>query len=210
MRLFEEKISALEGGVGAVATASVKQLRRFFLISVIQEIISQHPLRYHGGTYNLFQVTFKKLGIEVSFVDPEWDEEKIIACLAKNEGNICRDDRKPRCYTDFEKSFQRSQKKWMFLYCRQYFSDSIYAVHWELGADIVIHSATKYIDVLCNKRRRSGDRWRESSTWDNGKYPELVEPDPSYHGLKYLGNIQRKGIYYESYRVQMLRDYDFV
>ncbi len=207
---FEEKISALEGGVGAVATASgqaATTLAFFNICNSGDHIVASSTI--YGGTYNLFQVTFKKLGIEVSFVDPEWDEEKIIACFQENTKAIFAETigNPGLNILDFEK-FSKIAKEMDV----PFIVDNTLATPYlcrplELGADIVIHSATKYIDGHATSVGGvviDGGKFN----WDNGKYPELVEPDPSYHGLKYLETFKEKA-YITKARVQMLRDYGF-
>ena len=204
---FENKMASLEGGVGALATSSGQAAISLALLNICrcgQHIVTAGTL--YGGTYSLFVNTLPKMGIEVTFVDPEASIEEIKShfrpetrlLYAESIGNPSLN------VLDFEKFATVAQQMAVPLFIDNTFPTPYLCNPFEHGADIVIHSATKYIDghatsvggVIVDSGRFD---------WNNGKYPELVEPDPSYHGVSYTKKFGNKA-YIVKARVQLLRD----
>lgn len=204
---FEEKINLLEGGVGALATASGQAAITLAILNICkagEHIVAASTL--YGGTYTLFDHTFKKMGIEVSFVEPDADMEEIKkqfrpntkALYAETIGN-------PRLNVlDIDKFSQLAKEHGIPLIIDNTFATPYFCRPFEHGANIVIHSATKYIGGHGNS---IGGVIVDGGNfdWNNGKYPELVEPDPSYHGIQYVETFHRQA-YIVKARVQLLRD----
>jgi O-acetylhomoserine (thiol)-lyase len=205
---FEEKINALEGGVGAVAAASGQSATTLALLNICQS--GQHIVAastIYGGTYNLLSTTFKKLGIEVSFVDPESEEEEILKHFKENTRAIFGETigNPGLNILDFEKFARIAKKMDVPFIVDNTLATPCLCRPFELGANIVIHSTTKYTDGHATSVGGvviDGGNFN----WDNGKYPELTEPDLSYHGLKYVESFSNMA-YIVKARVQLLRDY---
>ena len=177
-----KKIAALEGGVGAVLTSS-GQAANFYAIFNICEagdhFITSNNI--YGGTYNLFGVTLKKLGIECTFIDPDWDDERI------------------------EKEF-RPNTKCFFGEIDNTFATPINCRPFEWGCDIVTHSTTKYMD---GHATQVGGCVVDSGNFDwdahSDKFPGLTTPDESYHGLVYTKAFG-KAAYCTKLVTQLMRD----
>lgn len=185
--VFEQRIAALEGGVGAVATSSGQAAQFLALSTIVQageNIIATNNL--YGGTYNQFKVTFPRLGIEVKFAetDAAADFEKLIddktkAIYIEVIGN-------PRLnIPDIEAIAKVAHKHGIPLVVDNTFGAGGYLVRpIEHGADIVTHSATKWIG---GHGTSIGGVIVDSGkfNWGNGKFPIFTEPSPGYHGLKF-------------------------
>ncbi len=204
--VFEKRMAELECGAAALATSSGQAAIAYAVLNITQSgqhIVSSASL--YGGTFTLFTNTFKKLGIDVTIVDPSnlSNFEKAIKentrlIYAESVGNPKND------VIDIE-----SLSKIAHSYNIPLIIDNTVTTPYllrpiEWGADIVVHSATKFIGGHGNS---IGGVIIDSGkfNWANGKFPELTEPDPSYHGLKYVekfGNIA----YIVKARVQYLRD----
>lgn len=209
--VFEQRIAAIEGGSGALGVASGSAAITYALLAITRigdEIVSGNNL--YGGTYELFNYTFPKLGRKVVFVDSTDVEtyrkavnEKTRAIYIESLGNPKLD------IPDFEAIADIAHKAGIPLVV-----DNTSAVGLvrpiEHGADIVVHSATKFIGGHGNS---IGGSIVDSGkfSWNNGKFPELTDPDPEYHGLKYwdtfsafpgLGNVA----FVFKVRLQLLRD----
>ncbi|QEK11641.1 O-acetylhomoserine aminocarboxypropyltransferase/cysteine synthase [Crassaminicella thermophila] len=204
---FEEKISLLEGGVGGLATASGQAAITIAILNICQagqHIIAASTL--YGGTYTLLGTTLKKLGIKVTFVDPQDSIEKIKeafrpdtrAIYAETIGNPGLN------ILDFEKFSKIAKEHEVPLIIDNTFATPYLCRPIEHGANIVIHSATKYIGghgTSLGGIIVDGGNFN----WDNGKFPELTKPDPSYHGIKYVEAFENRA-YIVKARVQLLRD----
>ncbi len=203
---FEQRVAALEGGVGALATASGQAAITYAILNIAKsgdEIVSASSL--YGGTYNLFSHTLPKLGIRVHFVDPSDPDnfrqainEKTRLVFAKSIGNPKND------VLDVEAVAAIAHENGIPLIVDNTFPTPYLLRPIEFGADIVVHSATKFIG---GHGTSIGGVIVDSGKfdWTNGKFPELTEPDPSYHGVVYteaLGPIA----YITKARVQLLRD----
>ncbi len=204
--VFEERIAALEGGVGALATSSGQAAIHLALLNIVEsgdEIVASSNL--YGGTYNLFNVTFKKLGIKVHFVDPSNPENFKAALTDKTKAVYAETIGNPRIdVLDIEKVAHIAYDHEIPLIVDNTFPTPYLLRPFEYGADIVIHSATKFIG---GHGTSIGGIIVDSGkfNWDNGKFPGLVEPDPSYHGVSYANDVG-EAAYITKARVQLLRD----
>ena len=204
--VFEARITQLEGGVGALATSSGQAAITLALLNIVEtgsEIVASSNL--YGGSYNLLNITFKKLGIKVHFVDPsdpnnfkEVINDKTRAIYAETIGNPAID------VLDIEAAAQIAHDNGLPLVIDNTFASPYLCRPFEHGADIVIHSATKFIG---GHGTSIGGIIVDSGkfNWDNGKFPGLVEPDPSYHGISYTNDVG-EAAYITKARVQLLRD----
>lgn len=204
--VFEARITQLEGGVGALATSSGQAAITLALLNIVEtgsEIVASSNL--YGGSYNLLNITFAKLGIKVHFVDPsdpnnfkEVINDKTRAIYAETIGNPAID------VLDIEAVAQIAHDNGLPLVIDNTFASPYLCRPFEHGADIAIHSATKFIG---GHGTSIGGIIVDSGkfNWDNGKFPGLVEPDPSYHGISYTNDVG-EAAYITKARVQLLRD----
>lgn len=203
------KIAALEGGVGAVLTSS-GQAANFYAIFNICEagdhIVTSNEI--YGGTYNLFGVTMKKLGIECTFVNPELSEEEIQAAFRPNTKVLFGETiSNPGCKVlDIEKFARIAHNNGVPLIVDNTFATPINCHPFEWGVDIVTHSTTKYMDGLATQ---VGGCIVDSGNFDwmahAEKFPGMCTPDDSYHGLIYAQAFGKKG-YTTKLVAQLLRD----
>lgn len=204
--VFEERITALEGGVGALATASGQAAIHLALLNIVEtgdEIVASSNL--YGGTYNLLKVTFKKLGIKVHFVDPSNPENFKNAITDKTKVVYAETIGNPRIdVLDIEAVADIAHDNGVPLIVDNTFPTPYLLRPFEHGADIIVHSATKFIG---GHGTSIGGVIVDSGkfNWDNGKFPGLVEPDPSYHGVSY-GKDVGEAAFITKARVQLLRD----
>jgi len=204
---FENKVALLEGGIGAVATSSGQAAIMLAILNICQagqHIVASSTL--YGGTYTLLSSTLKKLGIEVTFVDPNSTEEEIEKCFRPNTRALYGETigNPGLNVLDFAKFSRVAQKMGVPLIIDNTFATPYLCRPLEHGANIVIHSATKYIDGHATSVGGvvvDGGNFN----WANGKYPEITEPDPSYHGLRYLETF-KDAAYIVKLRVTLLRD----
>lgn len=204
--VFEKRIAALEGGVGALAVSSGQAAITLAVTNIAgvgDEIVSSTNL--YGGTYNLFATTLKKFGINFKFVDPSNPEnfksqitDNTKALYVETIGNPKID------VADIEKIAEIAHTAGIPLIVDNTFATPYLARPIEFGADIVVHSATKFIG---GHGTSIGGVIVDSGkfNWDNGKFPELTEPDPSYHGIRYVKDVG-EAAYLVKARVQLLRD----
>ena len=203
------KIAALEGGVGAVLTSS-GQAANFYAVFNICEagdhIVTSNEI--YGGTYNLFGVTIKKLGIECTFVNPEASEEEIQAAFRPNTKLLFGETiSNPGCNVlDIEKFARIAHRNGVPLLIDNTFATPINCRPFEWGADIVTHSTTKYMD---GHATQVGGCVVDSGNFDweaqAEKYPGLCTPDESYHGLTYTKAFGKKA-YLTKLVSQLMRD----
>src|SRR5512136_1088011 len=208
---FEKRIAALEGGVAALAVASGQAAISLALLAITQvgdEIVSANNL--YGGTYELFHYTFPKLGRKVIFVDSSRPEEFKKAITSKTRAIYAETIGNPKLdVPDFEKIAKIAHDEAL-----PFVVDNTVGIGIvrpiEYGVDIVVDSATKFINGHGNS---IGGIIVDSGKfdWSRGKFPEFTEPDPSYHGLKYwdtFGNFPGLGnvAFIFKIRVQLLRD----
>lgn len=209
--VFEKRVAALEGGTGALAVASGQAAQTLALLAITQvgdEIVSANNL--YGGTYQQFHYTFPKLGRKVKFVDSTKPEEFKKAITEKTRALYAETIGNPKLdIPDFEKLAKIAHEAGI-----PFVVDNTVGIGLirpiDYGADILVLSATKFIG---GHGTSIGGVIVDSGkfNWDNGKFPEFTEPDPTYHGLKYwetfgdfpdLGNIA----FIIKVRVQWLRD----
>ena len=207
--VFEERIAALEGGVGCVLTSSGQAANFYAVFNICQagdHFITSSNI--YGGTYNLFGVTMKKLGIECTFIDPDWDDERIEAEFRPNTkcffgetisnpgGNVF----------DIERFAQMAHRHGVPLIVDNTFATPINCRPFEWGCDIVTHSTTKYMD---GHATQVGGAVIDSGNFDwdaqAEKFPGLTTPDESYHGLTYTKAFG-KGAYTTKLVAQLMRD----
>ncbi len=184
-----KKIAALEGGVGAMLTSSGQAANFYAVFNICQagdHFITSNSI--YGGTYNLFGVTMKKLGIECTFIDPDWDDERIEKEFRPNTkcffgetisnpgGNVF----------DIERFAKMAHKHGVPLIVDNTFATPINCRPFEWSCDIVTHSTTKYMD---GHATQVGGCVVDSGNFDwdayADKFPGLTTPDESYHGLTY-------------------------
>lgn len=203
------KIAAMEGGEGAVLTSS-GQAANFYAVFNICEagshIVASSEI--YGGTYNLFGVTLKKLGISCTFVNPEATEEEIQQAFRPETRALFGETiSNPGCRVlDIEKFARIAHKNGVPLIVDNTFATPINCRPFEWGADIVTHSTTKYMD---GHATQVGGCVVDSGNfaWDDhaGKYPGLCTPDESYHGLTYTKAFGRMA-YTTKLVAQLMRD----
>lgn len=203
------KICDLEGGVAAMLTSS-GQAANFYAIFNICEagdhFISSSTI--YGGTFNLFAVTMKKLGIECTFVDPDAPEEEILAAFRPNTKALFGETiANPVCNVlDIEKFARIAHSQGVPLIIDNTFPTPINCQPFKFGCDIVTHSTTKYMDGHASC---VGGCIVDSGNFDWGahrdKFPGMTEPDPSYHGLAYYESFG-KAAFITKATVQLMRD----
>ncbi|MBC8569705.1 O-acetylhomoserine aminocarboxypropyltransferase/cysteine synthase family protein [Zongyangia hominis] len=203
----EQKIAALEGGVGALCTTSGQAASLISLLNIMgcgDHFVSASTI--YGGTVNLFAVTLKKFGIDVTFVDADATEEEIQKAFRPNTKAVFGETIANPAISvlDIEKFANIAHKNEVPLIVDNTFATPVLCRPFEYGADIVIHSTTKYMD---GHAIQVGGVIVDSGkfNWENGKFPSLVEPDESYHGVSYtkdFGNLA----YITKARVQLMRD----
>ncbi|MCY0869360.1 MAG: aminotransferase class I/II-fold pyridoxal phosphate-dependent enzyme, partial [Firmicutes bacterium] len=204
--VFEQRVAALEGGVGALALASGQAAITLALLNIARagdEIVSSTNL--YGGTYNLFAATFQRLGITVRFVDPADPESFVKAASDKTRAFYVETIGNPRIdVADLRALADAAHRVGVPLVVDNTFATPYLCRPFEHGADIVIHSATKFIG---GHGTAIGGVIVDSGhfSWDNGRFPDLVEPDPTYHGVSYVRDIGAAA-YIAKARVQLLRD----
>ena len=185
---LEEKMAALEGGVAAVATSSGMSASLMTMVNLCvagDHFISSQSI--YGGTYNLFAVTLKKMGIECTFVDQNDPAEKILEAARPNTKAIFAESLGNPTLTvlDFDKFSTVAKKIGVPLIIDNTLATPALCRPLELGADIVVHSTTKYSDGHASSMGGmviDGGKFN----WAAGrKFPGLTEPEPSYHGLQY-------------------------
>jgi len=204
--VLEKRLAALEGGVGGLALSSGQSaiyVSIFNICGAGGHIVSSNSL--YGGTVTLFSQTFSKLGIEVTFVDPGKPENFVKAIkdntrliYIESIGNPKND------VLQYEKIADIAHKNDMPVICDNTVTTPILFRPIEYGIDIVVHSCTKFIG---GHGTSIGGAIVDSGKfdWTNGRYPELTEPDPSYHGVKYVESFGEMA-YIVKARVQFLRD----
>lgn len=204
---LEDKISALEGGVGALC-ASSGQAATFIAIMNICEcgdhIVSASTI--YGGTFNLLNVTFKKMGLDVTFIDQDASEEEIQKAFRPNTKVLFGESiSNPKISVlDIEKFARIAHRNGVPLIVDNTFATPILLNPFKYGADIVTHSTTKYMD---GHAVSVGGVVVDSGNfdWTNGKFPVLTEPDPSYHGISYTKTFANMA-YIMKARYQYMRD----
>jgi len=204
---LEKKVASMEGGVGALALSAGQAATMISIMNVCrsgQHIVTASTL--YGGTYALFTNTLAKMGVEVSFVDPSASEDEIKSVFRENTRVLFAETigNPGMNVLDFEKFSHVARDMQVPFIVDNTFPTPYLCRPFEHGANIVVHAATKYIDGHATS---VGGVIVDGGNfdWNNGKYPEMVDPDPSYHGMSYtetFGNMA----YIVKARVQWLRD----
>ena len=203
------KIAALEGGVGAMLTSSGQAANFYAIFNICQagdHFVTSNEI--YGGTYNLFGVTLKKLGIECTFVSQEASEEEISAAFRPNTKALFGETiSNPGCQIlDIEKFARIAHKHGVPLIVDNTFPTPINCRPFEWGADIVTHSTTKYMD---GHATQVGGCVVDSGNFDwdahADKFPGLCTPDESYHGLTYTKKFGKMA-YMTKLVAQLMRD----
>ena len=200
------KIAALEGGVGAVLTSSGQAANFYAIFNICQagdHFITSNEI--YGGTYNLFGVTLKKLGIDCTFISQEASDEEIQAAFRPNTKAFFGETiSNPGCAVfDIERFANIAHKNGVPLIIDNTFATPINCRPFEWGADIVTHSTTKYMDGLATQ---VGGVVVDSGWLAHAeKFPGLCTPDESYHGLTYVKAFGKMG-YSTKLVAQLMRD----
>ncbi len=204
----EDKIADLEGGVGAMCTTSGQAASLLSVLNICSagdSIISTPQI--YGGTINLFAFTLKKLGIEVIFIPEDATDEEIDAAFKPNTKAVFGETiaNPALAVFDIERFANIAHKHGVPLIVDNTFATPILCKPFEFGADIVIHSTSKYMD---GHAVQVGGVIVDSGSfdWTNGNFPELTEPDESYHGLVYTEDYG-KAAYILKARMQLMRDF---
>ena len=204
------KICALEGGSAAMLTSS-GQAASFYsvfnLASCGDHVISSTAI--YGGTYNLFAVTMKRMGIEFTFVDPDCSDEELEAAFHPNTKAVFGETiANPALIVfDIERFANAAHKHGVPLIIDNTFATPINCRPFEWGADIVVHSTTKYMD---GHDATIGGCIVDSGKFDwmahADKFPGLTTPDESYHGITYAEKFGKEGAFITKCTAQLMRD----
>ena len=204
----EKKIAALEGGIGAMLTSSGQAasfLSVFNLLGAGDHLVASSAI--YGGTFNLVAVTMKRMGIETTFVEPSASADEIAAAFRPNTRALFAESvTNPSLeVADFDKLASVAHAHGVPLIIDNTFPTPALCRPFEHGADIVVHSTTKYMD---GHAQTTGGVIVDSGRFDwkaSGKFPGLTEPDPSYHGLVYTDAFGPSA-YIVKARAQLMRD----
>ncbi len=204
----EKKITALEGGTGAMLTSSGQAAILLAVLNITsagQNIISASAI--YGGTVNLFAVTLKRLGIDVRFVTSDMSDEQIEALIDENTRMVYGETISNPALEmfDIERFANIAHKHGLPLMVDNTFATPVLCRPFDFGADIVVHSTSKYMDghaTVIGGVVVDGGKF----DWEKGgKYPELSEPDESYHGVVYTKSFGNQA-YITKARCQLMRD----
>ena len=208
VEMVEKKIASLEGGVGALCTTSGQAASLISILNICSSV--DHFLAastIYGGTINLFGVTLKRLGIECTFIDTNASPEEIAAQIRPNTRLIFGETLANPALTvfDIEKFAQVAHSHQIPLIVDNTFATPILCRPIEFGADIVIHSTTKYMD---GHAVQLGGVIVDSGNfnWDNGKFPDFVEPDRLYANTSYWNRFGNAAFINKA-KAQYLRDF---
>ncbi len=204
----EEKIAALEGGVGAMLTSSGQAATLTAVLTIAKA--GEHILcssTVYGGTFNLMAVTFKRMGIDVTFFEQSESDEEIEAKIQENTKAVFGETIANPALTifDIERFAKLAHKHHLPLIVDNTFATPCLCKPFEFGADIVVHSTTKYLD---GHAVQVGGCVVDSGNFDwagSGRFPEFTTPDDSYHGLVYTKAFGKAAFIVKA-RVQIMRD----
>lgn len=203
-----EKIAQLEGGVGAILTSSGQAANFYSVFNICSagdHVVATSAI--YGGTYNLFNVTMRKLGIDFTFVSPEATEDELNAAFKENTKAVFAETiaNPSLVVLDIEKYAKAAHAHGVPLIVDNTFPTPINCRPFEFGADIVTHSTTKYMDGHATV---VGGAVVDSGNFDwtqNDKFPGLTIPDMSYHGVTYTEKFG-KNAYITKCTTQLMRD----
>lgn len=205
------KIRELEGGTAAMLTSSGQAANFFAVFNVANagdHVISSTSI--YGGTYNLFAVTMKKMGIDFTFIDPDCSEDELRAAFKPNTKALFGETVANPALTilDIEKFAKIAHEKGVPLIVDNTFATPVNCRPVEFGADIVTHSTTKYID---GHGSTIGGCIVDGGNFDWMKYadkfPGLCSPDDSYHGITYATKFGKEGAFITKATAQLMRDF---
>ena len=209
--MVAEKICQLEGGSAAMLLSSGQAASFFSVFNIANcgdHVISSSSI--YGGTYNLFAVTMKKMGIEFTFVDPDCTEEELNAAFKPNTKAVFGETIANPALTvlDIEKFAKAAHAHGVPLIIDNTFATPVNCRPFEFGADIVTHSTTKYMD---GHGTAVGGCIVDSGNFDwlahADKFPGLCTPDDSYHGITYAKKFGQGGAYITKATAQLMRDF---
>ena len=204
------KIAALEGGTAAMLTSSGQAANFFALFNICEagsHIVSSSSI--YGGTFNLIEVTMKKMGIDVTFVDPDCTDEELNAAFKDNTRAVFGESIANPALTvlDIEKFAKAAHEHGVPLIVDNTFPTPVNLRPIEWGADIVTHSTTKYMD---GHGAAVGGAIVDSGKFDwmahADKFPGLCTPDESYHGITYAEKFGKEGAFITKCTSQLMRD----
>lgn len=205
--VVEQKIAALEGGVGALCTSSGQAAITLAVLNILSSgdhMVSSSAI--YGGSYNLFAVTLKRLGISVTFVDPDASEQEIRNAFRPNTKLLYGETlSNPNAVVlDLEMFARIAHAHKVPCIVDNTFATPYLCQPFNYGVDIVVHSTTKYMD---GHAIQLGGVIVDSGNfdWKNGNFPEFTQPDDSYNGLVYTETFG-KAAYIVKARVQLMRD----
>ena len=205
------KIAALEGGTAGMLTSSGQAANFYAVFNIAScgdHVVSSSSI--YGGTYNLFAVTMKRMGVEFTFVSPDCTEEELEAAFRPNTKAVFGETIANPALTvlDIEKFAKAAHAHGVPLIVDNTFATPINCRPFEWGADIVTHSTTKYMD---GHGAGVGGAIVDSGKFDWTKYPErfpsLCTPDESYHGVTYTERFGLAGAYITKATAQLMRDF---
>lgn len=203
----EQKIAALEGGVGALCTSSGQAANLIAILNLARSgdhVVSMASI--YGGTFNLFAVTLKKMGIDVTFVDQRADDAEIEKAIRPNTKAVFGETltNPSMDVLDIERIAALAHRHGLPLIVDNTFATPVLCRPFDFGADIVVHSTTKYMD---GHALQMGGVIVDSGKfdWTSGRFPEFTEPDTSYHGLIYTKTFGKAAFIVKA-RVQLMRD----
>ena len=204
------KIAALEGGTAAMLTSSGQAASFFSVFNIAghgDHIVSSSSI--YGGTFNLFNVTMKRMGIDFTFVDPDCSDEELEAAFRPNTKAVFGETIANPALTvlDIERFAKAAHSHGVPLIIDNTFATPINCRPFEWGADIVVHSTTKYMD---GHDTGVGGCIVDSGKFDwnahADKFPGLTTPDESYHGITYTEKFGLEGAYITKATAQLMRD----
>ena len=205
------KITALEGGKAGMLTSSGQAANFFALFNICEvgsHIVASSSI--YGGTYNLISVTMKKMGVDVTFVEPDCTEEELNAAFQENTKVVFGESIANPALTvlDIEKFAKAAHAHGVPLIVDNTFPTPVNLRPIEWGADIVTHSTTKYMD---GHGAAVGGAIVDSGKFDwmahADKYPGLCTPDESYHGITYAEKFGKEGAFITKCTAQLMRDF---
>ena len=204
------RICALEGGSAAMLTSSGQAANFFAIFNIASNgdhVVSSSAI--YGGSYNLFAVTMKRMGIDFTFVAPNCTEEELEAAIRPNTKAVFGETiaNPALCVLDIELYAKVAHKHGIPLIIDNTFATPINCRPFEWGADIVTHSTTKYMD---GHGSAVGGCIVDSGKFDwkaSGKFPGLCTPDDSYHGITYVEKFGLEGAYITKATAQLMRDF---
>ena len=205
------KICALEGGTAAMLLSSGQAASFYSIFNIAScgdHVVSSSTI--YGGTYNLFAVTMKRMGIEFTFVDPDCTAEELNAAFRPNTKAVFGETIANPALTvlDIEKFADAAHSHGVPLIIDNTFATPVNCQPFEWGADIVTHSTTKYMD---GHALQVGGAIVDSGNFDWTRYPDkfpgLCTPDDSYHGITYAERFGKEGAFITKATAQLMRDF---